>query len=130
MAMNIKAIVEATRTVADGTDVVFVNNETREQTRNLSYSPHPFRNNHSMLAFDKAPALGNITAADLRERLTDELGENHEWAGNMGQGPVYTVTEETEIAITEDYRDGKGRVVAYFANEAENELLFFIADAD
>lgn len=126
MAMNIDSIIAATRTANDGTYVVFVGNETRNQTRNISYSSHSFRGNHSKLAFDKTEAISYLTAADLRERLTDELGQDYEWGGNMGQGPVYTTNGETEIAITDHYRSSDGEIVAYFYNEADDELLFFI----
>jgi len=126
MAMNIDSLIKATNTVANETRVVFINNETREQTRSIDWSAHSFRGNHSQIAFDKSHSDNYMTAEEFRERLESELGEEQEWGGNMGRGPVYTTTGETEVAITEDYRDSKGEIAAWFHNEATAELLFFI----
>lgn len=126
MAMNIDSLIKTTKTVADETRVVFINNETREQTLSIDWSAHSFRGNHSQIAFDKSSG-DHMTASDFRERLEGELGEEQEWGGNMGRGPVYTTTGETEVSITEDYRDSKGQIEAWFYNEASAELLFFIA---
>jgi hypothetical protein len=123
MTMNIAEIIAATKTVSDSTEIVFINNATRAETSNVSYSAHAFRGYHNKIAFDHATGLEPMRAATWREILEDSIGEEQEWAGNMGRGPVYTTTEETEVAITEHYRDSNGEIVAWFATP--ERLMFF-----
>lgn len=123
--MNISEILATLYTVADETPIAFMNMQTREKSYAITTYGQSHRDNHSTYAFQSFPSSSRLTAADFRETLQYELDNNttFEWSGNMGQGPEYTVTPETEIAIIEHDRDSNGKIITWF--EANGEMIFF-----
>lgn len=123
--MNIAEIFAALDFIHPQTPIAFMNIKSREKFYALSGNTHAHRGDHSTYAFDRSEGDHQMTAEEFRNDLQWELDntESFEWGGNLGQGPEYPMNLNTEIAITDGYRDSEGKILTYF--DAGDEMIFF-----